>query len=160
MTAADYRNDTPMEGATAPSRPLIKVVISRKHWLRGEEDSALRRSRDEKMCCVGFMCVAAGIDERKITDLGGVQSIDPSIRGKLPVDEPGPYFPLYAINDTYAGVTLRDRQEEEEEEEACFDKEVITALEDIYDVPMTEELREAEIIKHARPLGFDVEFVD
>ena len=44
----------------------MKLIIDRTKWLRGEDDSYLLRSRDNKMCCLGFYCLACGILEEDI----------------------------------------------------------------------------------------------
>ncbi len=48
----------------------MKVIIDRTNWLRGEgpSDSYLLRSRDSKMCCLGFVAVSAGATREAITD--------------------------------------------------------------------------------------------
>jgi hypothetical protein len=49
----------------------MKLRIDRGKWLRGEgcDDSYLRRPSDEKMCCVGFYCLALGKTEKEITGI-------------------------------------------------------------------------------------------
>lgn len=41
----------------------MKVIISRKQWLRGEGGtvSRLLRKADDKMCCLGFACIQSGL---------------------------------------------------------------------------------------------------
>lgn len=61
---------------------MLKVVVDRKTWLHGEGDdqSFLRRTSDGKKCCLGFACLAVGLDEYVINDVQ-----DPnSLRFKLP----------------------------------------------------------------------------
>jgi hypothetical protein len=45
------------------------LVIDRTKWLRGEGHlgSMLFRPSDTKMCCLGFDCIAGGLDEQAIT---------------------------------------------------------------------------------------------
>lgn len=49
----------------------MKLVIDRTMWLRGEgaDCSKLLRSSDGKMCCLGFLCLAHGMEGRKIEDV-------------------------------------------------------------------------------------------
>lgn len=50
---------------------MTKVVVDRQKWLRGEgsADSYLLRSKDSKMCCLGFACVALGVKKELLEDL-------------------------------------------------------------------------------------------
>ena len=52
--------------------PIKTLTIDRAKWLRGEDsvDTYLLRQRDGKMCCLGFLCLAAGFSRRDITDVG------------------------------------------------------------------------------------------
>lgn len=46
----------------------MKLIIDRKLWLRNEPDeSYLRRARDGKMCCLGFLAKACGYTDEQIT---------------------------------------------------------------------------------------------
>lgn len=49
----------------------MKLVISRKRWLRGEgeDESKLYRSSDRKMCCLGFYCRKLGLKVSEIKDI-------------------------------------------------------------------------------------------
>jgi hypothetical protein len=44
----------------------MQFTIERAKWLRGETDSWLLRPKDQKMCCLGFFCLAAGIERDRI----------------------------------------------------------------------------------------------
>lgn len=49
----------------------MRVEISRAKWGRGQPiGSALKRGDDGKMCCLGFVCVAAGVPEEKLVNVG------------------------------------------------------------------------------------------
>ena len=50
---------------------MTKVVVDRQKWLRGEgsTNSYLLRSKDSKMCCLGFACVALGVKEEFLQDI-------------------------------------------------------------------------------------------
>ena len=58
------------ESNSKKKNPLIPLVIDRRRWLRGEGSvvSALYRSSDRKMCCLGFACLASGLLVRDIRD--------------------------------------------------------------------------------------------
>lgn len=47
------------------------LIIDRKRWLRGEgeEVSSLLRRYDNKMCCLGFLCLAIGFSPTQITGI-------------------------------------------------------------------------------------------
>jgi hypothetical protein len=50
---------------------MIRIEISRAKWGRGVSDgSALKRLDNGKMCCLGFVCVTAGIPEEKLVAMG------------------------------------------------------------------------------------------
>jgi hypothetical protein len=46
----------------------MKLIIDRERWLRGEgaDESYLLRSRDSKMCCLGFFGLACNLTENQI----------------------------------------------------------------------------------------------
>jgi len=54
----------------------MKLVIDRQRWLRGEEDSFLLRSDDNKMCCLGFYSLALGLKEVDILDVACPNEVD------------------------------------------------------------------------------------
>ena len=55
---------------------MLKVIVDRKRWWRGGGPSRLRDSSSEMMCCVGFACLAAGMEEEKIVGKRVVHSKD------------------------------------------------------------------------------------
>jgi hypothetical protein len=50
---------------------VLKFTVDRKRWLRGEgeQNSLLLRESDNKMCCLGFACLAAGHTEDEIRNV-------------------------------------------------------------------------------------------
>lgn len=67
---------------------MVKVVVDRAHWLRGEEDSVLLRPEEDKMCCLGFACLALGLERCDIDSLSSpvrVVEQHPRLKGKLRV---------------------------------------------------------------------------
>lgn len=53
----------------------MKFQISRKEWLRGEGhlNSSLLRTRDNKMCCLGFLACAIGLTKEQISNVASPQ---------------------------------------------------------------------------------------
>lgn len=47
---------------------MIKLTIDRQTWIRGDIRSALLRSKDNKMCCLGFLSLACGYTKEEIRD--------------------------------------------------------------------------------------------
>lgn len=53
------------------------IVVDRKTWLRGEPGvSWLRRARDNKQCCLGFMCKQLGQTDDQILQKPSPQSVE------------------------------------------------------------------------------------
>lgn len=131
---------------------LTPVTIPRSKWLRGEGsmDSFLLRGRDGKMCCVGFMCLARGVPVDVLVGEKTVRELGDWMCGDEGSDVL--FHPLYSINDVEEGRSLA----------AAAIDEILMAesLMDIAKAPMTPALRESEIIRRAKDLGFDVTFVD
>jgi hypothetical protein len=55
---------------------VLDVPVKRSQWYRGQgpEGSALLRD-DGTMCCVGFACIAAGLTEEQIRNIGTVEAL-------------------------------------------------------------------------------------
>ena len=54
----------PNEGWDA-NMTMKKVIINRKRWGR----DALRREKDHKQCCLGFVCEAYGVEQEDMTNV-------------------------------------------------------------------------------------------
>ena len=56
---------------------MLNVTVKRSQWLRGEgpKGSKLLRSSDNKMCCMGFASIVAGISKEFIEDHGTVGDV-------------------------------------------------------------------------------------
>jgi len=50
----------------------MQVTIDRQRWARGREGGLLLRSCDGKMCALGFIYRAAGIEKKEIEDMPGL----------------------------------------------------------------------------------------
>ncbi len=48
---------------------LKKFIVQKSKWLRGEGPSRLPRSCDNKMCCLGFVSLACGLERDDILDV-------------------------------------------------------------------------------------------
>lgn len=61
---------------------MQKLIIDRSKWLRGDEKgtSYLLRSSDNKMCCLGFLCIALGAKEEDIRQVEMPDQMDRSIK--------------------------------------------------------------------------------
>lgn len=57
---------------------MLKVTIDRQLWIRGasNNNSYLLRDSDNKMCCLGFACVAAGIPKKDINQVREPASVE------------------------------------------------------------------------------------
>ena len=53
----------------------MKLIIERDRWHRGQGHSALIRPSDNKMCCLGFLGLACGIDRDAMVGLASPLSI-------------------------------------------------------------------------------------
>lgn len=73
---------------------MLKVVVKRDMWLRGEggEESYLLREEDERMCCLGFAALAAGFTPDQIRrirtprDIGYLKPQNPLIKATTTYD--------------------------------------------------------------------------
>lgn len=56
---------------------MRKLTIDRSRWLRGEgsDISFLRRERDGKMCCLGFLALQCGMTVAKITGVANPSDV-------------------------------------------------------------------------------------
>lgn len=64
----------------------MRVVINRSMWLRGtgSHSSFLVRYSDEKMCCLGFLGIACGIDKAEMVGRTSPSDISRDICHKWP----------------------------------------------------------------------------
>jgi len=53
------------------ARKVKEFTVDRATWLRGEgsAQSSLLREQDGKMCCLGFLCLAQGVQRRCLLNL-------------------------------------------------------------------------------------------
>lgn len=50
---------------------MIRVVVNKRRWLRGDdENSKLLRVKDNKMCCIGFLARELGCKRKDIAEVG------------------------------------------------------------------------------------------
>lgn len=118
------------------STEIKKLVIDRSRWLRGEggHTSALLRSGDRKMCCLGFLGLACGVPPDRMEGWAD------------PTTAPHPAWPTWISDD--GGVTQQD----------CVVNELVR-LNDVEALPDAE--REACLSRlFAEKGGVEVEFID
>lgn len=62
------------------------VVVDRQTWLRGEGpiESYLLRSSDGKMCCLGSVCVAAGLSPSVFSGIQCIRDLNNQLVGMFP----------------------------------------------------------------------------
>ena len=82
------------------------VVINRKKWLRGEQNSKLRKPNGKK-CCIGFLATALGATNRQITNISTLEEICGS--NKRYIDFNMNYsYPLAEAYDTNDDSSIND----------------------------------------------------
>jgi hypothetical protein len=100
---------------------MLKVIVDRERWLRGEGSNASALYREDgKMCCMGFAAIAAGYKKSDLLGLKSIHSLEIATRQRVIVapencsiteDENNlKYHPLYVQND--AGLTTDAEKEE------------------------------------------------
>lgn len=85
----------------------MKLVIDRAKWLRGEDsqNSKLLRIKDQKRCCIGFLCSALGVSDSELLDVGGSQKLFAELptwlkdSGEMADNEHSDLFTAYDVND-------------------------------------------------------------
>lgn len=122
---------------------MLKVIIDRTKWLRGEgnDKSRLLRPSDGKMCCIGFACLAAGIPKSAIEDRAEVGLLfgNPS----MPIPESLKL--LYSRRPSGLG----------EESGVCHNLYEVNDLKDYND-----ESREADIVNMGKDAGIAFSFIN
>jgi hypothetical protein len=136
----------------------VKLMISRKIWLRGEgpSNSKLLRTTDQKMCCLGILLEQSGVDRAHLADRGSPAGIFHDMPD-LPVamrflafnrqgerDDTTVCRLLININDTRVGSIA---------EVGVFPGHMNFLME-------SEQLREAKITEIFAPQGITVQFID
>ena len=105
----------------------LKVVIDRKRWLRGEGTarSRLLRPEDGKMCCIGFVAKAAGVEDVEMKDKSALASVAGVLIGVWPIlrclqhlDSGGVLQKAYSVNDYGSHIFYPGTKEAEASREA------------------------------------------
>ena len=66
-------------------KPIKEFTVNRKTWIRGDNlNSYLLRSDDNKMCCLGFFCLASGLTEDQIRNITEPNALFQHELNKLP----------------------------------------------------------------------------
>ena len=58
---------------------MLNVVVDRQTWYRGNDSGSRLLRLDRQMCCLGFACVAAGLDDGEILGVNVIGSL-PCVR--------------------------------------------------------------------------------
>lgn len=144
---------------------MLKVIVSRRTWLRGEgwQSSYLFRRADQKMCCLGFACLASGLtssDIAGITMPGGIE--EPELRLKI-----APWFPSAFLHHTQQGENPNEKRSVIRKMMSVNDSKLgdklraddrerpILGIEVLY----TEPQRESLLTQLGKEVGLDLEFV-
>ena len=61
---------------------MLKVIVNRATWYRGEPTGSQLLREDGRMCCVGFMCSFAGLKGRHIKGCATVGALPPAYVGE------------------------------------------------------------------------------
>lgn len=83
-------------------KPINEFTVKRSKWLRGEGTikSKLLRESDNKMCCLGFYCIAAGAEESEILELSGLCSLQDALNIYTPITNDIGRHGIYPANDS------------------------------------------------------------
>ena len=65
---------------------LTEFTVDRATWLRGEgaAKSRLVRRQDDKQCCLGFLCRAAGLPKKALLSQAAPEDLAPELKERLP----------------------------------------------------------------------------
>ncbi len=115
---------------------LKSFTVYRDRWLRGEgaTHSQLQRESDNKRCCLGFYCLAAGVSEEAIIGKGNPGALACSLDRDL-------------LHPALTDGALED-----------FALPKIMGTND--DVRLADGTREALLIQQFRAIGITVKFAD
>lgn len=130
---------------------LLDVTVERSKWYRGQGDEQSRllvtvhddSEQNGKMCCLGFVCLAAGLTPDDIAN----RPFPAEVRNQLPIVRQFPQVLeplLYVAGDLQAANSTH-----------CND---IGSVNDSEDMPDTE--REATLTKLGKEVGINFTFVD
>lgn len=139
---------------------MTRIEISRARWGRGQSTgSALKRVDDGKMCCLGFVCLAAGIPEENLEGMGYPHSLFlretytavPFDHTSKPVE--GPLY-CQSIPDMLRPFIIGEFT-------AFYRSSLTTDLAQANDDPtLIDSKREARLIEIAAEHGYEFVFVD
>jgi hypothetical protein len=125
---------------------LLKVIVDRSKWngntLKPVEESRLYDPNTNKMCCLGFACLAAGLNEGAISGSSYVHDIKPFM--SIPA----------------ALLWLVEYPEDELLGESVISR-ILTEANDNHKAPFrTLTEKENYLIENGRKAGIEFEFVD
>jgi len=124
---------------------MLKVVIDRTKWLRGEEanqfGSSLLCPHSGKYCCLGFAAKEAGATDDEIRDLS----------------TPGALW--LTVGKTITESLLRSDRDESKEMNSNL-SEALMEINDSTDPDVDAAFREAEVIRLGLEAGIEFSFVN
>ena len=132
----------------------LRVTIDRSRWLRGEgsHSSSLLRGSDGKMCCLGFVALAAGHSKEEIK---GRQAPESMMRAGIDVGFIDPLGPvchnLMVVND--ATLPARLTSDLIDMDDAPIGSKTVLLI-------MNEQEREEYLTKTMVRIGIELSFVD
>lgn len=128
----------------------MKLIVDRTKWLRGEgsDVSRLLRPSDGKMCCLGFVCLAFGMNAQSITNVATPSSVADAKRIGLNKDHSDVPEALRWLLKERAGESIRDSDD-------CAE---LMRCNDL--IVESNEWREAGITKIFKDHDIEVEFVN
>jgi hypothetical protein len=121
---------------------VLKTTVKESDWGygQGSDESRLYNPRTGKFCCVGFMCLAAGLTKEDISDIGAVATLPQAL-----IPEELKQFVRYGL-----GVNAVSHRTN------SADADYIYAVND--SPGKNHEQRKQELIDHARHLHVELEF--
>lgn len=136
---------------------VLQVTVDRSKWLQGEgeEDSYLYRPDDGKMCCLGFVGLAAGLSEEIMADV--------STPSGLITDQ------CITIPESMSGLVDMSKEEEYQNFNSKICGNLMTANDEYleYDYDKAEQVvdpdflpkKEATLIELGKQIGIEFSFI-
>ena len=132
----------------------MQVTIDRSKWLRGEGSpgSRLIRERDKKQCCIGFVCLTAGIPANGILGRGSPMQVD--------IYKLGPWD-FKQDNDTmFAAFALNDAIDGHRPDSGGLTSNALLRTKGLDGEIVDDADREARLTKFLATVGIELTFVD
>jgi hypothetical protein len=139
---------------------MYRVEISRAQWGRGTRTgSALRRTDNGKMCCLGFIAKQAGFTDAQISGIGYPHNLYQKRTTQIAIGGTGPQVAGPADGQDFAALLAPFCRRSANGSET-FPTGLATLLANINDSDVSDAQRETELIIEAAEGGFEFVFVD